>query len=78
MTTPDPAELGESAASGPVRKTAIAVAGTAVTAAGVVMLVTPGPGIVGILAGLGILSSEFPAARRTLNKLLRKDADPAP
>lgn len=78
MTTPDPAELSERAASGPVRKTAIAVAGTAVTAAGVVMLVTPGPGIVGILAGLGILSSEFPAARRTLNKLLRKGADPTP
>jgi len=78
MPTPDPAEFGERTASGPVRKTAVAVAGTAVTAAGVVMLVTPGPGIVGILAGLGILSSEFPAARRTLNKLRRKDPDPAP
>ncbi len=62
---------------GVARKVAVGVTGGTVTAAGVVMLVTPGPGIVAILAGLGILSSEFPAARRTLNRLRRREIDPA-
>jgi hypothetical protein len=51
------------------RKIAVAVGGSTVTAAGVVMLVTPGPGIVTILAGLGILGTEFPIAKRALNRL---------
>jgi hypothetical protein len=55
--------------SGVVRKIAVGAAGSTVTAAGVVMLITPGPGILVTLAGLGILSSEFPAARRTLDRL---------
>lgn len=55
--------------SGLVRKVAVAVTGSTVTAAGVVMLVTPGPGIVAILGGLGILSTEFKTARRALNRL---------
>jgi uncharacterized protein (TIGR02611 family) len=59
------------------RKVAVGVTGGVVTAAGVVMLVTPGPGIVAIVAGLGILSSEFPTARRTLNRLRRREAEPA-
>ncbi len=62
--------------SGTARKVAVAVVGSTVTAGGVVMLVTPGPGIVGVLAGLSILGSEFPAARRTLNRLRRKNSDP--
>ena len=58
-----------SGSTGLARKLAVGTAGTAVTAAGVVMLVTPGPGIVVTLAGLGILSSEFPAARRALERI---------
>lgn len=54
-----------------LRKTGIAVAGGLVTTAGVVMLVTPGPGIVVTLAGLGILGREFPAARRRFDRLRR-------
>ncbi len=73
MTEPyNPVEEPQST---PVRKVAVAVAGSTVVAAGVVMLVTPGPGIIAILGGLGILGSEFPAARRTLNRLRRRHDD---
>ncbi|MFI0372363.1 PGPGW domain-containing protein [Actinomadura sp. 1N219] len=47
-----------------MRKVAVGVAGTAMILAGVVMLVLPGPGVVAILAGLGLLGTEFPTARR--------------
>ncbi len=65
--TDDPSSLG--------RKIAVGVAGSVVTTAGVVMLVTPGPGILAILGGLGILGSEFPAARRTLDRLRRRSGN---
>lgn len=52
-----------------IRKVVIGAAGGTVTAAGLVMLVTPGPGILVSLAGLGILGSEFPAAKRALERL---------
>ena len=55
--------------SGLVRKTAVAVAGGTLTAAGVVMLVTPGPGLLAIAGGLGILSTEFDTARRALSRI---------
>jgi len=48
----------------PVRKVAVAVGGVVLILAGVVMLVIPGPGLVAIAAGLGLLGTEFPAARR--------------
>jgi uncharacterized protein (TIGR02611 family) len=74
MTTPNESTKPE---SGVVRKVAIAVAGSTVTVAGVVMLVTPGPGIVAILGGLGILSTEFKTARRALNRLrISRSAEP--
>lgn len=59
----------DEAPSGLIRKTGVAVAGSAVTAAGVVMLVTPGPGIITIALGLGILGSEFNAPRRALDRI---------
>ena len=55
--------------TGLVRKAGVAVAGGAVTAAGVVMLAVPGPGIITIAVGLGILGSEFEAPRRFLNRI---------
>ena len=58
-----------------VRKLVVGAIGGTVVAAGFVMLVTPGPGIVAILAGLGILGTEFATARRILNKLRRRTPD---
>lgn len=55
--------------SGPIRKTGVALLGGVVTAAGLVMLVTPGPGVLVALLGLGILGKEFPAAQRRLQRL---------
>ncbi|TMQ98975.1 hypothetical protein ETD83_18685 [Actinomadura soli] len=52
-----------------IRKVAVAVAGTAMILAGVAMLVLPGPGVVAILAGLGLLGTEFPTARRISGRL---------
>lgn len=51
------------------RRIVIAVVGVTVVIIGAIMLVTPGPGIVGILLGLGILSVEFAWARHWLKKL---------
>lgn len=52
-----------------LRKAAVAVARAALILAGIVMMVLPGPGIVAILAGLGLLGTEFPAARRASERL---------
>ncbi|WP_433472779.1 PGPGW domain-containing protein [Spirillospora sp. CA-142024] len=52
-----------------LRKIGVAIAGTALIVAGAAMLVLPGPGIVAILAGLGLLGTEFPAARRVSTRL---------
>jgi len=45
---------------------AVAIVGFTITLLGVVMLVTPGPGWLMILLGLGVLSVEFVWARRLL------------
>ena len=55
-----------------IRKLAVGAAGGSVMAAGFIMLLIPGPGIVTILAGLAILATEFAAARRLLSKLRRR------
>ncbi|MEN8159452.1 MAG: PGPGW domain-containing protein [Myxococcota bacterium] len=47
----------------------VAIAGCVLVVAGVVMLVLPGPGIVTILAGLGLLALEFDAARDLRDRL---------
>jgi uncharacterized protein (TIGR02611 family) len=52
---------------------AVAIIGFKVILLGVVMLVTPGPGWLMILLGLGILSVEFVWARR-LHRRLKKGA----
>lgn len=46
------------------RRTAVFVAGMAVTVAGIVMLVLPGPGLLVIIGGLSILAMEFAWAAR--------------
>jgi uncharacterized protein (TIGR02611 family) len=46
----------------------IGVLGGTVTVLGAVALVAPGPGVLILLAGLGILASEFAWASRAMNK----------
>lgn len=41
----------------------------ALIAAGIAMLVLPGPGILVILLGLGLLGTEFPWAKRLLERM---------
>jgi uncharacterized protein (TIGR02611 family) len=48
---------------------AIIAVGTVVLVAGLLMLVLPGPGIVGVLAGLGILAQELPWAERLMTRI---------
>ncbi len=52
------------------------VTGFTVVLAGIVMLVTPGPGIVAILLGLAMLGTEFVWARKLL-KRFKKEANNA-
>jgi uncharacterized protein (TIGR02611 family) len=82
MTAQSPLPLGSSAVIEPVtspsgasmtapllrwaRKGGITVAGIAMLAGGVVMLVLPGPGLAVILLGLTVLSAEYAWAARLL------------
>jgi UPF0716 family protein affecting phage T7 exclusion len=54
------------------RRIGIAIGGGAVVAAGAVMLVVPGPGILTIALGLGILSLEFERPRHWLQRMKEK------
>lgn len=47
---------------------AVSVTGTLLIAAGVVMLLTPGPGLLAIAAGLAVWAREFRWARRLLDR----------
>jgi tellurite resistance protein TerC len=51
------------------RKLVIGVVGLAVLVVGIAMLVLPGPAVVVIPLGLGILAAEFAWARRWLERL---------
>lgn len=51
-----------------VYKTLIIAVGIFVMLAGVAMLILPGPGILGILAGLSILATEIPWARYAVRR----------
>ena len=77
MTTPPESEHA-GRPSGLARKSAVAIAGSAVTAAGVVMLVVPGPGIITIAVGLGILGSEFQKPRRFLDRIKQRISGSGP
>lgn len=50
------------------KRAVIMVVGVALLIGGLIMLVTPGPGIVVIIAGLAILATEFIWAERMLDK----------
>ncbi len=51
------------------KRLAVAVIGVTILIAGVVMIVLPGPAILVIPAGLGILATEFIWARNLLKKV---------
>lgn len=51
------------------RRIVLTVVGLTVVLLGVVMLVTPGPGLLGMIAGLGILALEYAWARRWLTSV---------
>jgi uncharacterized protein (TIGR02611 family) len=55
-----------------VRRVFLVIAGFTLLLAGVIMLVTPGPGIAAILLGLGLLAAEFVWARRLMDRIKRQ------
>ena len=57
------------------KRIVIGVVGGTVLIMGVIMIVTPGPGIAGILLGLGILGIEFTWARIWLKRIKAKGQD---
>lgn len=59
------------------KRVGVTVAGFAVLAAGIVMMVTPGPGILLIVAGLAILGTEYAWARRALHEAKRRAGEVA-
>lgn len=54
------------------RRLGVLLAGGTVLAAGVAMLVLPGPGVIVVLLGLVILATEFAWAERTLDRVQRQ------
>jgi hypothetical protein len=65
-------ENGETSSSSLLRKSAIGLAGGGLIAAGVVMLVTPGPGLLTIAGGLTVLSKEFTTADKIVTRMRRE------
>jgi uncharacterized protein (TIGR02611 family) len=55
-----------------VRRVFLIIAGFTSLLAGVVMLVTPGPGMLVIFLGLGLLAAEFVWARRLMERMKRE------
>lgn len=60
-----------------VKKAAILVVGVVVVLAGVALLALPGPGVIVIIVGLLILSTEFEWAQRLLDIVVEKAAGAA-
>jgi uncharacterized protein (TIGR02611 family) len=54
------------------RRLIVSVVGVTLVLCGVVMLITPGPGLLLIFAGLSMLALEFVWARRLLRKIKMK------
>ena len=52
-----------------LRKVIIALVGSTVTLIGIIMIFTPGPAVIVIPLGLGILATEFLWARHMLHKV---------
>lgn len=58
--------------SNPVKRAAALVGGGVVLVVGVVLLVLPGPGLLLILAGLLILSNQFPAVEKYVDPVQKR------
>lgn len=54
------------------KRIAVTIAGFTVLLAGIVMMVTPGPGILAIFAGLAILATEYAWAEHALDKAKKR------
>jgi uncharacterized protein (TIGR02611 family) len=52
-----------------VRRVFLVIAGFTLLLAGVVMLITPGPGMLVIFLGFGLLAAEFLWARRLMGRI---------
>jgi uncharacterized protein (TIGR02611 family) len=57
-----------------IRKLLILISGLTVVLVGIILIVTPGPAIIVIPAGLAILATEFVWARKLLNKMKQQAA----
>ena len=57
------------------KRVAVAVVGFVLLGGGLVMMVTPGPGLLLIVAGLAVLATEFAWAERWLDKAKEKASD---
>jgi uncharacterized membrane protein HdeD (DUF308 family) len=55
-----------------VSKIIVTVIGAFFVILGVIMLITPGPGLVFLAMGLGIWSTKFPAVKKILKKVKAK------
>jgi uncharacterized protein (TIGR02611 family) len=55
-----------------VRRVFLVIAGFTLLLAGGVMLITPGPGMLVIFFGLGLLAAEFVWARRLMDRIKRE------
>ena len=55
-----------------VRRVFRIIAGFTLLLAGIIMIVTPGPGWLVILLGLGLLAAEFVWARRLMDRIKRE------
>ena len=68
------ARLHSNRLTGLATKVVVTVIGSLVLIAGLIMMVTPGPGIVGIIAGLALLATEYVWAQRLLDQAKAKAA----
>ena len=57
------------------RRVAVAVVGCLLLALGLVMMVTPGPGLLVVIAGLVVLGTEFAWAERALESARERASD---
>lgn len=64
--------MSESTQSGRFRRTLIGILGGLVVLLGIITIPYPGPGWLIVFAGLGILSTEFDWAQRTLSRVRAK------
>lgn len=59
------------------KRIAITAVGAALLLGGIVMMITPGPGWLAVIAGLAVLSTEYVWARRALDEAKRRAAKAA-